>query len=207
MKIKSIIASAIAFMLTAQMAYADSPLTSTYFANFYQNENIMATAKKADGIITEELMDYLVGKKNPLDVKLAVINELGWDFDKKTNAVLFMTYLTSQKGYKNEDHFKKKGSGDELICMAYLKALDNYFDVTEALEYANLATAKNKKSYVCHLIAGIIKGQKAFDIGWCEVFKATDAVRKNTSLKMDMKIEASDQVFGYMDMYENSCED
>ena len=205
MKIKIFLATAIAFMLTSNCAFADSPITSTYFADLYQDEEIVLAASKTDGILTEDLMIYLIGKKKPLDVKLAIINELSWDFDGKTNAEIFMKYLTAKKGYADKNELKRKGKRDELICMAYLLALDDYNNVDEALEFANKAVEKSKDSYVCHLIAGIIKGQSEFDISWCAVYNSTNDVRTNTDLKMDMNPEASARVFEYMDLYNDNC--
>jgi len=206
MKIKTILASAVAFILTSHFAYADSPLTSTYFADLYHDEEIVVSASKSEGIITEDLMEYLLDKKNTIDVKLAVINELGWSLDGKNNAEIFLKYLKAKRGYSDATDLKNNGKRDELICMAYLLALDDYFNITEALEFANLAIAKSKNSYACHLIAGIIKAQSDFDVSWCAVYKATDTVRKNTNLKMDFKAEASDRIFEYMDLYNDDCE-
>jgi len=206
MKIKTLIASFIALMLTAQTAFADSPLTSTYFADLYEDEEIVLAASKTEGVITENLMAYLIDKKNKLDVKLAIINELGWDIDGKTNATIFMKYLSAKRGYASLDDLKKNGKRDELICMAYLLALDDYSNVNQAHEFAALAVEKSKNSYVCHLIAGIINGQFVFDTNWCAVYKSTDEVRKNTELKMDMKPEASTRIFEYMDLYNEDCD-
>jgi len=193
-------------MLTAQTAFADSPLTSTYFADLYEDEEIVLAASKTEGVITENLMAYLIDKKNKLDVKLAIINELGWDIDGKTNATIFMKYLSAKRGYASLDDLKKNGKRDELICMAYLLALDDYSNVNQAHEFAALAVEKSKNSYVCHLIAGIINGQFVFDTNWCAVYKSTDEVRKNTELKMDMKPEASTRIFEYMDLYNEDCD-
>ena len=41
----------------------------------------------------------------------------------------------------------------------------------------------------------------AFDSDWGEVYRLTDAVRRNTTLKDDMNDEAKRIIFEYMDLY------
>ena len=41
----------------------------------------------------------------------------------------------------------------------------------------------------------------AFDSDWGEVYRLTDAVRRNTTLKNDMNDEAKRIIFEYMDLY------
>lgn len=190
---------------SVNVSRADSPLTSTDFSAAYESEAILTEATQANGTLTEELMAYLAGD-NPIDVKMAVISRLSWSIDGKQNAVSYWNYLSKTRKYASEKAFKKKGKGHELLCMAYLKALDNYFDVTEAVEYAKLAEDKEPKSYTVQLIAALIKAQKAFDDNWCQVYRLTDNVRSNKSLKMDMRPEASQLIFDYMDIYSGYCE-
>lgn len=186
---------------------ADSPITSTGFSAVYEDENMVQLARKSEGLLTDELMQYLANDSNPIDVKMAVINELGWDFNGKKNTATFIAYLKKTKKFKDDKTLKKKASGDVLLCLAYLKAMDDYFDVKEAVVYADLALKKNQNSYTFQIIAGIIKAQAAFDSDWCKVFQLTDNVRqKATTLKMDMRSEAINIIFEYMDLYADSCQ-
>lgn len=194
----------LAFTALLFPALADSPLTSTNFAAAYQTEPMVAKAAAANGVLTEELAAYLADGKQPIAVQLAVINQLSWSFDGKTNAAIFHQYLLAH-GYKSEKDLKKRGKAHELIALAYLKALDNYFDVTEAVAWADLALKKDNKSYSVQLIAALIKAQQAMDSDWCKVYRLTDAVRTNTSLKADMNEGASQLIFEYMDLYADSC--
>lgn len=194
------------FALLLVPAWADSPITSTGFSVAYEDETMVQIARNSGGLLTDELMQYLANDMNPIDVKMAVINELGWDFNGKTNTATFIQYLKTTKKYKDDKVLKKKASGDVLLCLAYLKAMDNYFDVKEAVVYADLAIKKNKNSYTFQIITAIIKAQAAFDNDWCKVFQLTDSVRNNASnLKMDMRTKAIDIIFEYMDLYGDSC--
>lgn len=195
---------ALTFLVTTSQVKADSPLTSTDFSSAYADLEIIQKAKAQNGILNDELMSYLVSTKNPVDVKLALINELGWDFNGKKNYDLFMTYLKSN-GYEKEKEISKKGGADLLICIAYIKAMDNYFEVSDAISWAKKAKIKDNGSYSIQLIAGLIEAQEAMDGSWCKVFELCDSVRANQGLKMDMRQEASEIIFEYMNLYSEYC--
>ncbi len=205
MKLKKLGLAICVLVFLSITAFADSPLTSTDFSNAYTDEPIVITASNTNGVLTEELMNYLTDKKNPVALKMAVINKLGWDFNGKNNSQIFMNYLMKKYRFDNAEKFPKKAKGDDLLAMAYLKALDDYFKVDAAVELAEKALKKNKKSRTYNLITGLIKAQKAFDGNWCEVFQITDRVRKNEKLKNDIKPEAVKIIYDYMDIYGDEC--
>ena len=200
----ALLAVCVAAVLTMN-AFADSPVTSTKFADAYMDEPIVVAAGKAKGVITDELMSYLSNEYNPVDVKMAVINKIGWNISGRNNAKLFMQYLMTTRGYSTEKRFFKKGRADELLSMAYLKAMDNYFEIDEALRYAERAVKKNRKSRTFHMIAGLIKAQMTMDSNWCEVYQITDRIRKNERLLNDMRTRAVGIIYDYMDVYGDSC--
>src|SRR5699024_3391634 len=133
-------------------------------------------------------MDYIINENNPIDLKVAAINELGWSLRGKNNARLFYEYMK----YRNVLQDINNASADILICYAYFLALDDYFDVEEAIVYANKAKAKNEKSYTIQIITALIEAQKALDNkdDWCKVYKLTNNVRTNKTLTKDMNDEA-----------------
>lgn len=185
--------------------FADSPLTSTPFSTAYKEEPIIQQAIKANGLITEELMLYLTNENKPIDLKLAVINQLGWQLEGYENAASFKTYLLQSGQFKSEKELLKKGSDEILICLAYLMAMDNYFDVSAAISVAELAIDDEQSSFSIHMIYALIKAQKTLDSNWCEVYRISDGVFSNSKLIMDMKTEASYVIFDYMYLYKESC--
>lgn len=205
MKTKYIVVLFAALLFSVQYLLADSPLTSTAISAAYKDVKIVQQAAKANGRLTTELINYLAKKKNPIDVKIALINELGWDTEGKTNAAAFWNYLQEKKKYKSMDDFLRSASADMIICLAYLKALDDYLDVQESITYAQKAKAKNGGSYTIQIICALIEAQSAMDSDWCEVYKLTNNVRINESLKRDMRPEAIDIIFEYMDLYKDEC--
>lgn len=190
---------------------ADSPLTSTNISEAYKNLPIIIIASNSEGILTNELIEYLLDKENPIDIKMALINELGWDIDGKNNAEIFLEYLKINNYYESEKDFLENGKGYELLSMAYLKALDDYFDVRKALGYAEKAILKKPDSYTFNIIKGLIEAQ-TFVGGpgqprdWCKLYQATDVVRSNKALEADMKKGAIKIIFDYMDSYQSYCE-
>jgi len=199
------IISILSFFIVSNDVIADSPLTSTPISQAYQNESIIVKAGKAKGKLTRELIGYLLNESNPIDFKIALINKLGWNFRGKTNSKRFMEYLTKNKIYLSEEDFFNNGKGDELLCMGYLKAMDNYFQVDDALKYAETALLQKPKSYTYQIITALIRAQKASGIDSCKVYKSTDEIRKNNSLTKDMKDDAISLIFEYMDIYKDSC--
>jgi hypothetical protein len=187
-------------MLIGQNLFADSPLTSTDISNAYKDSKIVQLAATTDGVLNDELMNYLFDSKNPIELKIALINKLGWNFDGKSNSKVFYEYLK-----KNNLKDINEASADILICYAYLKALDNYFDVEEAIIFAQKAKLKNNKSYTINIICAVIEAQKAMDTDWCEVYKLTNNVRLNGTLIKDMKEEALNSIFEYTDGYREYC--
>jgi hypothetical protein len=150
-------------------------------------------------------MNYLTDENKPIDVKMALINQLGWNTFKKSNPSRFLKYLMSNNGYKIEDDFYNNGNGDQLLCMSYLKAIYNYHEVDGAIRYSERALTKSPKSYTFQIISALIKAQKSLNSDWCKVYRFTDEVRRNTTLDKDMKEEAIAIIFKYMDNYKDSC--
>lgn len=194
----------VAILFCAQ-ALADSPLTSTNFAAAYSDQPMVVAASKTDGYINKYIMDYLTDEQNPVEVKMAIINEFGWKISGKNNAQTFAKYLKETRGYADEKEFLRTGKGDELLAMAYITALDDYFDVDDAVVFADAALQKNPKSRTYNLIVGLISAQKAMDSDWCGVYQITDRIRKDTGLKNDMKPEAVKIIYDYMDIYGEYC--
>ena len=194
-------------LLVNQNLLADSPLTSTKISNAYKDYTIIQLASKSNGDISVDLMDYLYEISNPIDVKIALINEIansGWriEFKEKNNAAIFLEYLQQK-----ESGFSLNGNPNSeiLISYAYLKALDNYFDVAEATQWADLAKSRNGESYTVSIVWALIYAQQAMDSDWCEVYNLTNSVRENKGLEKDMKEEAISIIFDYMDIYKDDC--
>ncbi|KAF5032759.1 hypothetical protein DSECCO2_613820 [anaerobic digester metagenome] len=194
-----IILTFIILFFSAVTVFADSPLTSTMFYKAYEGSPKVQEALDCNGVLSDDLMKFLNSKKNGIALKVAVINAIGWNFEGQGNYARYNDFLGNKKG-------KGVLKAHNLLCLAYLKAMDNYFDCNDALRIADEALALNPQSYTFNIIHALIKAQVLFDVSWCELWNATDLVRKNESLTMDMNAEAIRIIFEYMDLYMNECE-
>jgi hypothetical protein len=75
-------------------------------------------------------------------------------------------------------------TADELICYAYLKAMDNYFDVKKALVFANKALQLQPKSYTINIIKQLIKSQYYMynSNDFCSIYEIMSCVKEDKSL-------------------------
>ena len=77
----------------AQLGYADSPLTSTDFYLAYLDVPIVKAAADHPNVLTEEMMAFLHDDANPLDVRMALINAVGWNAYKRLSTIMdYQTY-------------------------------------------------------------------------------------------------------------------
>ena len=168
-------------------------------------------AFKSKGKITNEMMEYIDNDANPLDIKLAIINAIGWDHKGLMNSKIFFMYVMNKKNYQTDFGgdfiaFKWNATRDELICYSYMKALDNYFDVTDAFEIAGEAIRKYPDSFAVNMIYNLIKSQGLTSFGeYCYASKLFLTLKDNPKLKMDMKKESLSYVFEYMEEIGKDC--
>jgi len=191
--------------------FADSPLTSTDFYKAYLDLSLVQEASLSKGKITNEMMEYLDKEANPLDVKLAIINAIGWDHKGVMNSKMYFMHVMNKKKYKSDFGgdfmaFKWNATRDELICFSYLKGLDNYFDVVDAFEIAEEALRKSPNSFAVNIIYNLIKAQ-----GLTAYNESSYASRlflslnKDPKLKMDMREKSLSYVFEYMTSIGSNC--
>ncbi|WP_051542077.1 cell wall-binding repeat-containing protein [Clostridium lundense] len=193
----------ILFSMDPITVFADSPITSTDFYRAYIDVNIVKKAKEK-GIIDQEIADYLHSSTNPIDVKAAVINALGWTCDGKSNAKSYVNFIYSSDIDKLDiDPL----SGDEIFCISYLMALDDYFNVNEAVSLMEKAYKKNNTSFTIAIIRSIIKGQAVMSNNWGMIWTNTSSVLKDKTLVKEMRQEAIDIIVEYMQLYEKYSTD
>ncbi len=204
MNLKNIISSLV-FLLFVTNIYADSPLTSTPIYLGYMDIPLIREADKSDGIITEKQLYFLTENHNPIAVKLALINSLRWRFEGKSNAPKFLKFLFERKPQLNYKNFIIIASAEELICYAYLKAMDNYFDVKSATVFAKQAMKKAPTSYSIHLIGTLIRVQAYLSKKEsCKIYTCMNQVRTNTKLKVDLRKKSIAAVFSYTADYKDA---
>lgn len=202
------ILTAILFTLSWAFTWADSPLTSTHFAENYNDHPMVQMALRlsddSDTNIPVSMLDFLADKKSPIDVRMAVINAIGWNFDGKTSGQQLLEYLSKRYKAKTADKLAKKLDAGTLAVYAYALAMSNYFEVEDAKELAHKAVKKDKsKSFSVAFITSLIDAQVYLDSDWSMVYKVVNDVLHDGSLHLDMRQEAIDSVMDYIGEYKN----
>lgn len=193
----------LALVVMCTAAWADSPLTSTHFADAYSDHPMVQMAcEEMQGNIPTTLLNFLANKNEPVDVRLAVINKLGWNFDGNSMGAQLGEYLMGRYKVKNEKKLVKKLDAGTLAVYAYAKAMSNYFDVTAASDLGHKAVKKNKnKSFSVAMASALIDAQIYLDSDWSMVYKVVADVLHDGSLHLDMRQEAIDNIMDYINLY------
>jgi|GEM_PF-3358975 hypothetical protein len=177
-------------------ASADSPVTSTSFYRAYMDNEIVAEAHE-EKKVNANIAKYLSDKNNPIDVKAAVINAISWDSpgDPVANKYCQLIYKKSLDKINTD-----KLSGDQLFCIGYLLAMENYSDVTPALKYLRLAEQKINDSFTVSIIRAVVESMnaKTSEGRWDYI----PPVLKNTGLKRDLRQDAINIILDYMASYD-----
>jgi hypothetical protein len=187
---------------------ADSPITSTDFHEAYKDVPMVVKAANSDGVLSREMAEFLSSDDNPLDHKAALINALSWDIDGKDNATKYIKFLMQKyQGIKIDSTTLEPFNADEIFCLGYLRAMDDYFDVLDALDILYLAWEANDSSFTVSMIYAIVEAQDAMEYDWCEVWLLVEDVLLDETLVMDMRKEAVTIIVDYMRLYEEECGD
>jgi hypothetical protein len=196
---------------TTSLSWGDSPLTYTEFHKAYIDVPIVQSALSSKGKISNEIMSYLVSVTNPLDVKLAIINAIGWSNNGPKKSDAFLNFVVKTKKYNagingKSIAFKWNATADELICFAYIRAMEDYFDVIYPNEIAQLALQKNPNSLAVNLISGLIKAQGLFLLNeWCYAAIQFNAIEKKTLLTRDLRTEGKFIICEYVQSMGANC--
>ncbi len=192
--------------------FADSPLTSTYFFHVFKGHPIIQHAlyldTAEDGNISERLMEFLAAPSEPLYLKMAAINALGWNHANKghANAPRFIHYLMQKRQYADTAELLDRADAADLLCIAYLAALDHYHRPTPALPYTQAALTKDSQSFTVQMIAALIEAQILFDASWCLAYERVASVYLNSEgWEADMPAEAAEAMWHYMSEYRRIC--
>ena len=109
--------------------------------------------------------------------------------------------------YKSESEFLQKGKTEDILCLAYLRAMDHYDDVTDAIPLVDVVVKRQPTSYTAQLISAVIVSQQLTKEDWCAVYLLCNEVKIDDSLTFDMRQEAVDRIYAYMDLYLEGCEE
>ena len=190
------------------IASADSPLTSTDFYHAYLD--VPEVAMYVESEMNKDIFDILRSDEYELDVKVAVINAMGWALEGQDNAAVYMYLYFDASGLDvvTPDDM----SGEELLMLAYLVSMDDYFSMSpiepggsgvfgmSGVELAEAAAERAPDDFTVRMISALILAQDAMDSSWSYVFAVVDEVM-NEDLERNMRDEAVYIIVDYIGLY------
>lgn len=200
-------------VLSASLALADSPLTSTDFATAYGDVPQVQRAK--DGELAAAY-EFLSGPAST-DQKLAVANALGWQGDFASG---FFKHLAQRRDVKPEQLDVKDLSPSQQFVAGYLVAMADYLDLKPlkpgasgvwgktGLFLLDRAAGSLKDDFTVQYTRSLVKAQKAMSGNWCEVFRIpNDVLKRFPAEQRNLRAGAVEAAQGYLAGYEESCAD
>ncbi len=188
------------------VVWADAPITATVFWKAYKDLPIIKKATTTREL-SKDMIVFFESDKNSIDKKVAIINALGVNYGGKRNSYVFYDFLEKKYGVKrSRNKFKKLCTGDELLCVGYLEAMEDYFNSGMGRPMVRAALKKNKTSYTYNIILAILNAQADFNHNWCTAFHDVDKIRKNTKLVKDFRETGIKIIFDYFDSVKENCD-
>ena len=191
--------------------YADSPLTSTDFHKAYLDIPIVKAAANNPHKLTEEMMAYLSDDANPLDVRLALVNAVGWCIDGLTTFSDYMIFCINHfpadkeranpQGLVTAQDIYKNASPQQWAVLVYLKAMSDYANMQHAYGLAEMAMQNPISTESFMLPMALVWCQmKLLLDDWNNIYPSFQYLFGETQVK-DMRPEARKIIMDYMEMY------
>jgi hypothetical protein len=206
--------------LLPNSAKADSPLTSTNIANYYQDIEIISTAQKIK-IINEKILIFLLSTA-PLDEKSAVINGLGWNFEGQNNSYLFLEGLAKSKSLNIKDLTIEHLNYSDKFVLGYLLAMDNYLNLSpldrnsniplfrmNPLELLTTVASELPDNFTAHFIRALVEAQNQLSNpeSWCNIYQIHQLVLNQFPLsKRNLRPLAVENIMNYINLYSEYCQ-
>ena len=188
--------------------FGDSFLTDTEFFEAYLDVVMVKKARENQKLDTN-LFQFLDDREVAFDIKLAVINALGWHYDNKPgNPQKYEKFLRSKYALTLQDSLISqldRFSAEELTILAYLTALENYLDDEILVSLAPIiktSVEKDPGSYGVNLVYVLISSQLMLHSrGW--VNRAPElwmSLESQPDLKDQLRDEAKQMVAEYYEI-------
>jgi hypothetical protein len=203
---KQIIVSLI-FFLFQNVSFSGTPVTDIVFYQSYLDFKIVEKAANT-GVLDEEISKYLLDEKIALDLKAAIINALSWEILGKNNAAFFKQQLA--KKYSKaifSDVNVYSLSPSDLMCLAYLIVMDDYFSAEKALFYITEAKKKTRDNYTINLVFLIIKAQVEYKNNKCTIWQDYQRFLKSKNSWDPILPEEQSKIETYFIQFEKFCEE
>ena len=184
-------------------AWADSPLTSTVFWEIYSTEtfSLPQYEQYSEFGWGPEVQASLCNPDICVEHRLCLVNFMGWDIDGQTHYPELMRFYMKQNHCSRPKKALKQMDGLTLTVFAYVKAMDDYFDVKEAKRLSAEAVKRAPYSRAAAMIDALITAQIALDHRWSDIYPACKRVIDNPNLNNDFSDAAIDAIMEYINLY------
>ena len=198
----------------AASAAADSPLTSTTFHGAYSDVPLVADA--AGQGLTPEVMRGLGDPGVPHDVRAAAVNALGWSIGGQQNARRYLDFVAHARGKPVARLRVADLSAAEAMALGYMRALDDYFDVSPIggagqvgratpLTLLDHALSESGGDRAVALMRALVHAQiELHKNRWCDAYTAVFDVL-NARTDPVLRPAAQQTVASYMSLYRSYC--
>lgn len=196
----------LSFLLGGYNSYADSPLTSIDFWTIH-TENFTVQNAFRNQKMDKSTIDFILDENNSLEIRLSVINAIGWKFksNNKNSTALLKSILKKYKINSIETLFNVNHI-DVLTCYTYSLALDNYKNVDNIIKLSNRVLNLDPNNFYSKYIATLIKSQKyTLSFQWCNVHLVFKELRKAEYFNSKYGKRLYDKTFEYIDIYDKDC--
>ena len=162
----------IALLISVLCVMAQHPLTAINFYKTYLDNPIVKKASMANGVISEDMMDYILKKSNPAEIKYAIVNALGYKGkaakQSRNNETTLYNYFTQNYDMTMDyaDLLKTFGVTTTMAVIYYI-AISDTSDLSYNLEAISAISDANSNygnhSRVTEIISSLIKAQNAIN--------------------------------------------
>lgn len=194
------------FLLGGYNSYADSPLTSidlwTIHSENFDVQNAFRN-KKMD----KSTIDFILDENNSLEIRLSVINAIGWKFnsDNKNSSALLKSIFKKYK-VNSIDNLFDVNHINILTCYTYSLALDNYKNIDNIIQLSNRVSNLDSNNFYSKYISALIKSQKySLSFQWCNLHLVFKELRKADYFNTKYGKKLYDKTFEYIDIYDKDC--
>ena len=191
--------------LVAVTVWADSPLTSTRFWPIYNFSCDKLTFPMYQQFEkygwSPEVMDDLTSQEISVEKRLCLVNLVSWNFGGQNHYEGLVTYYMARNNLTDREAAFREMDGKMLAVFAYVKAMDNYFDVTEARQLSSEAVLRAPDSRAVAMIDALIAAQMAMDSDWLEVYHVCQRVVEKTYADNDFCDAAVYAIMEYINLY------
>ena len=196
-------------------AKADSPLTSTSFAEAYQDVELVRIASKG---LTEDILKALSDPDVPDDVRAAIINALGWSVSGQQHARVYLDYIAQSRNQPLSELTIDELTPQETFSLGYLLAMDDYWNLSplggktpleqlDAVTLLQVAVIEDPANFSLALVHSLAQAQLLLDQPqrWCDIYQLVAAVNSDFVGDRQMRLQAVEQVMDYISLYQDYC--